>query len=129
MLDVFADADERPRVVKLAVTQLPGSGKGAELLHECGIDADAIVTAASAWPSSARRSDARRRRRRRLTDESDRAGSPGRVRRWQLGARPSRGMRVDHVCADGGCCGVVLAADDVVGAGHLRPADARHRLT
>ena len=42
----FADADERPRVVKLAVTHLPGSGKGAELLHDCGIDADAIVAAA-----------------------------------------------------------------------------------
>ena len=46
MLSVFADADERPRVVKLAVDHLPGSGKGAELLHDCGIDADAIVAAA-----------------------------------------------------------------------------------
>jgi transketolase len=46
VLDVFADADERPRVVKLAVTHLPGSGKGAELLHDCKIDADAIVEAA-----------------------------------------------------------------------------------
>jgi transketolase len=46
VLDVFADTDERPRVVKLAVTHLPGSGKGAELLHDCKIDADAIVEAA-----------------------------------------------------------------------------------
>ena len=42
VLDVFADADERPRVVKLAVHEIPGSGKGAELLHAAGIDADAI---------------------------------------------------------------------------------------
>ncbi len=46
MLSAFADTDERPRVVKLAVTHLPGSGKGAELLHDCGIDSDAIVAAA-----------------------------------------------------------------------------------
>jgi transketolase len=43
---VFADTDERPRVVKLAVQEIPGSGKGAELLHAAGIDADAIVAAA-----------------------------------------------------------------------------------
>jgi transketolase len=43
---VFADSDERPRIVKLAVTHLPGSGKMAELLHDCGIDSDAIVKAA-----------------------------------------------------------------------------------
>jgi transketolase len=46
VLSVFADADERPRVIKLAVDHLPGSGKGSELLHDCGIDADAIVAAA-----------------------------------------------------------------------------------
>ncbi|HLI60133.1 MAG TPA: transketolase [Solirubrobacteraceae bacterium] len=46
VLGVFADADERPRVIKLAVTEIPGSGTGAELLHAAGIDADAIVTAA-----------------------------------------------------------------------------------
>jgi transketolase len=46
VLTAFADADERPRVVQLAVTAIPGSGKGAELLHAAGIDADAIVTAA-----------------------------------------------------------------------------------
>ncbi|MBV9820331.1 MAG: transketolase [Solirubrobacterales bacterium] len=46
VLSTFADSDERPRVVKLGVDHLPGSGKGAELLHDCGIDADAIVAAA-----------------------------------------------------------------------------------
>ncbi len=45
VLDVFADADERPRIVKLAVHEIPGSGKGAELLHAAGIDADAIEAA------------------------------------------------------------------------------------
>ena len=46
VLSAFADADERPRVVKLAVTHLPGSGKPAELLADTGIDADHIVQAA-----------------------------------------------------------------------------------
>jgi transketolase len=46
VLSSFADSDERPRVVKLAVTHLPGSGKMAELLADCGIDADHIVAAA-----------------------------------------------------------------------------------
>ncbi|MGH2875522.1 MAG: transketolase C-terminal domain-containing protein, partial [Solirubrobacteraceae bacterium] len=42
----FADADERPRITHLAVSHLPGSGKPAELLADCGIDADAIAAAA-----------------------------------------------------------------------------------
>ncbi len=42
----FADADERPRIARLAVSHLPGSGKPAELLADCGIDADAIAAAA-----------------------------------------------------------------------------------
>jgi transketolase len=46
VLSVFADSDERPRVVKLAVSHLPGSGKPAELLADVGIDADHIVKAA-----------------------------------------------------------------------------------
>ena len=46
VISSFADSDERPRVVKLAVTHLPGSGKPAELMADCGIDADAIVAAA-----------------------------------------------------------------------------------
>jgi transketolase len=33
-------------VIKLAVTELPGSGKPAELMHAAGIDAEAILTAA-----------------------------------------------------------------------------------
>ncbi len=37
---------EGVRVRKLAVTGMPGSGKPAELVHEFGIDADAIVAAA-----------------------------------------------------------------------------------
>jgi transketolase len=46
VLTAFGDADERPRVVQLAVHEIPGSGKGAELLHAAGIDADAIEKAA-----------------------------------------------------------------------------------
>ena len=46
VLDALADADERPRVVKLAVRELPHSGKPAELLAAAKIDADAIVDAA-----------------------------------------------------------------------------------
>lgn len=46
MLSSFADSDVRPRVIKLAVTHLPGSGTPAELLAECGIDRGAIKHAA-----------------------------------------------------------------------------------
>jgi transketolase len=46
VLGVFADTDERPRVVKLAVKKLPGSGTGDQLLAQAGIDADGIVAAA-----------------------------------------------------------------------------------
>jgi transketolase len=46
VLSAFADSDERPRVVKLAVSHLPGSGKMAELLADVGIDADHIAEAA-----------------------------------------------------------------------------------
>jgi transketolase len=45
VLGALADADERPRVVKLAVTDLPHSGKPAELLAAAGIDAAAIEQA------------------------------------------------------------------------------------
>ena len=37
---------EAVRVRKLAVSTMPGSGKPQELLHEVGIDAEAIVAAA-----------------------------------------------------------------------------------
>jgi transketolase len=46
VLSAFADADERPRVVKLAVRHLPGSGTPAELLADAGIDAAGIASAA-----------------------------------------------------------------------------------
>ncbi len=46
VLEVFADADERPRIVKLAVTHLPGSGQPDELLADCGIDSEHIAQAA-----------------------------------------------------------------------------------
>ena len=36
-------------VVKLAVTEMPGSGKPAEMLHAAGIDADCIANAARDW--------------------------------------------------------------------------------
>ena len=52
VLDALADLDERPPVVKLAVRQLPHSGKPAELLAAAGIDAAAIVEAARSLVNS-----------------------------------------------------------------------------
>jgi transketolase len=46
VLDVFADDEMRPRVVKLAVRDMPGSGKPAALLAAAGIDAEHIASAA-----------------------------------------------------------------------------------
>jgi transketolase len=46
VLDALAAADDRPKVVKLAVRELPGSGTPAELVHGAGIDAEAIAAAA-----------------------------------------------------------------------------------
>jgi transketolase len=46
VLSVFAEADERPRVVRLAVRDMPGSGKPDELIAAAGIDAEHIVAAA-----------------------------------------------------------------------------------
>jgi transketolase len=46
VLSAFAEAEERPRVVQLAVRELPRSGKPAELLAAAGIDADTIAAAA-----------------------------------------------------------------------------------
>jgi transketolase len=45
VLAALAELDERPRVVKLAVNDMPRSGKPDELLHAYGIDADAIAAA------------------------------------------------------------------------------------
>jgi transketolase len=46
VLAALADADERPRVLQLAVRELPHSGKPAELLAAAGIDAEHIADAA-----------------------------------------------------------------------------------
>jgi transketolase len=46
VLSAFADADERPRVVMLAVREMPTSGKPEELLAAAGIDAAHIADAA-----------------------------------------------------------------------------------
>jgi transketolase len=46
VLTALADADERPRVLQLAVRGMPHSGKAAELLAEAGIDAAHIADAA-----------------------------------------------------------------------------------
>ncbi len=46
VLDALTEADATVRVRKLAVDDMPGSGKPAELLREAGIDADAIAAAA-----------------------------------------------------------------------------------
>jgi transketolase len=48
VLEALADAEDRPAVTKLAVREMPGSGSPAELLHEAGIDAEAIAAAARA---------------------------------------------------------------------------------
>ncbi len=46
VVSALADSDERPRVVHLAVREMPGSGTPAELLAAAGIDADHITAAA-----------------------------------------------------------------------------------
>jgi transketolase len=46
VLAALADSEDRPRVVHLAVRDMPGSGTPAELLAAAGIDADHIAAAA-----------------------------------------------------------------------------------
>jgi transketolase len=46
VIAALADTDEPPRVVKLAVSGMPRSGKPEELLAAAGIDAEHIATAA-----------------------------------------------------------------------------------
>ena len=46
VLGVFADAETRPKIVKLAVSGMPSSGTPAELLDAAGIDAAHIAAAA-----------------------------------------------------------------------------------
>jgi transketolase len=48
VLEALAEIGERPPVHKLAVREMPGSGTPEELLHEAGIDAQAIATAVRA---------------------------------------------------------------------------------
>ncbi|MGI9119021.1 MAG: transketolase [Acidimicrobiales bacterium] len=45
VMEVFADTDEHTRIVKLAVSTMPTSGKPAELMAAAGIDADHIADA------------------------------------------------------------------------------------
>ena len=46
VLAALAEVDEHPHVVKLAVREMPRSGKPEELLHAYGIDAQSIAAAA-----------------------------------------------------------------------------------
>jgi transketolase len=46
VLSVFAEDDEKPRIVLLAVKDMPGSGKPDELIAAAGIDAEHIAVAA-----------------------------------------------------------------------------------
>jgi transketolase len=46
VLSVFAEDEDRPTVVRLAVESMPGSGKPDELLAAAGIDAEHIADAA-----------------------------------------------------------------------------------
>jgi len=48
VLDVFADGQPGPRIVKLAVRAMPGSATPAEQLNAAGIDAEAITRTALA---------------------------------------------------------------------------------
>ena len=53
VLEALSDGETPARVVRLAVRDMPGSGKPAELLAAAGIDADHIVEAARALVGSA----------------------------------------------------------------------------
>ena len=53
VLEALSDGEAPARVVRLAVRDMPGSGKPAELLAAAGIDADHIVEAARALVGSA----------------------------------------------------------------------------
>ena len=46
LLGVFADVEESPRIVKLAVREMPHSGKPEDTMAAAGIDADGIAEAA-----------------------------------------------------------------------------------
>jgi transketolase len=53
VLEALSDSETPPRVVRLAVRDMPGSGKPAELLAAAGIDAEHIATAARALVGAA----------------------------------------------------------------------------
>jgi transketolase len=53
VLEALSDGETPARVVRLAVREMPGSGKPAELLAAAGIDADHIVEAARALVGAA----------------------------------------------------------------------------
>ena len=53
VLSAFADADERPRMIHLAVREMPTSGTPEELLAAAGIDAEHIAAAARKLVSAA----------------------------------------------------------------------------
>ena len=55
VLAALAESDERLRVVKLAVREMPRSGKPSELLAAAGIDAAHIAKAARKLVASAAR--------------------------------------------------------------------------
>jgi transketolase len=55
VLKVFADSDEHPRIINLAVQVMPTSGKPAELLAAAGIDAEHIADAARTLVADGRR--------------------------------------------------------------------------
>lgn len=57
VLEVFADLDERPRVTKLAVSNMPGAGTQDQLLAAAGINAEHIATAARRLCRSVARRD------------------------------------------------------------------------
>jgi transketolase len=54
VLEALAGDEHPPRVVHLAVRELPGSGTPAELMAAAGIDADAIVGAVRSFPAGGR---------------------------------------------------------------------------
>ncbi|MDQ3571064.1 MAG: hypothetical protein M3396_10705, partial [Actinomycetota bacterium] len=55
VLEVFADSEQSPRIVKMAVRKIPGSAPSAELIKDAGIDAASIADAARKLAETAAR--------------------------------------------------------------------------
>ena len=55
VLEVFAETEECPRIVKMAVRKMPGSGPSKELLKDVGIDASTIAQEARKLAKATRR--------------------------------------------------------------------------